>query len=131
MRGLRVLDLFSGIGGFSLGLERTGDFETDAHTNPSSPHCGKGVAAGPAVSEGDRGHGAPVTSGAEVARAGVIDECLAAIDALKDFVPANPQGRVRFSIYDLTRAFRAGISMAREDIAALVSGSREDGADAP
>lgn len=25
---LRVLDLFSGIGGFSLGLERTGDFET-------------------------------------------------------------------------------------------------------
>lgn len=52
-------------------------------------------------------------------------------DALKDFVPANPQGRVRFSIYDLTRAFRAGISMAREDIAALVSGSREDGADAP
>lgn len=27
---LRVLDLFSGIGGFSLGLERTGDFETVA-----------------------------------------------------------------------------------------------------
>ena len=26
---LRVLDLFSGIGGFSLGLERTGGFETD------------------------------------------------------------------------------------------------------
>ena len=28
--GLRVLDLFSGIGGFSLGLERTGGFETVA-----------------------------------------------------------------------------------------------------
>jgi len=27
---LKVLDLFSGIGGFSLGLERTGDFETAA-----------------------------------------------------------------------------------------------------
>src|SRR6478752_4891696 len=27
---LRVLDLFSGIGGFSLGLERTGGFETVA-----------------------------------------------------------------------------------------------------
>ena len=27
---LRVLDLFSGIGGFSLGLERTGGFETAA-----------------------------------------------------------------------------------------------------
>jgi site-specific DNA-cytosine methylase len=25
---LKVLDLFSGIGGFSLGLERTGEFET-------------------------------------------------------------------------------------------------------
>lgn len=30
MRRLRVLDLFSGIGGFSLGLERTGGFETVA-----------------------------------------------------------------------------------------------------
>ena len=27
---MRVLDLFSGIGGFSLGLERTGGFETVA-----------------------------------------------------------------------------------------------------
>lgn len=30
MRKLQVLDLFSGIGGFSLGLERTGGFETVA-----------------------------------------------------------------------------------------------------
>jgi DNA (cytosine-5)-methyltransferase 1 len=30
MRKLRTLDLFSGIGGFSLGLERTGGFETVA-----------------------------------------------------------------------------------------------------
>lgn len=30
MSKLRVLDLFSGIGGFSLGLERTGKFETTA-----------------------------------------------------------------------------------------------------
>lgn len=30
MRKLRVLDLFAGIGGFSLGLERTGGFETVA-----------------------------------------------------------------------------------------------------
>ncbi len=30
MSGLKVLDLFSGIGGFSLGLERTGGFETVA-----------------------------------------------------------------------------------------------------
>lgn len=30
MTNLRVLDLFSGIGGFSLGLERTGGFETVA-----------------------------------------------------------------------------------------------------
>ncbi len=30
MEKLRVLDLFSGIGGFSLGLERTGGFETVA-----------------------------------------------------------------------------------------------------
>lgn len=30
MKKLRILDLFSGIGGFSLGLERTGGFETAA-----------------------------------------------------------------------------------------------------
>lgn len=30
MKKLKVLDLFSGIGGFSLGLERTGGFETKA-----------------------------------------------------------------------------------------------------
>ena len=30
MEKLKVLDLFSGIGGFSLGLERTGGFETVA-----------------------------------------------------------------------------------------------------
>ena len=30
MGKLKVLDLFSGIGGFSLGLERTGGFETVA-----------------------------------------------------------------------------------------------------
>ena len=30
MTKLRILDLFSGIGGFSLGLERTGGFETAA-----------------------------------------------------------------------------------------------------
>jgi len=30
MKPLKVLDLFSGIGGFSLGLERTGGFETVA-----------------------------------------------------------------------------------------------------
>lgn len=30
MQKLKVLDLFSGIGGFSLGLERTGGFETVA-----------------------------------------------------------------------------------------------------
>ena len=30
LQGLKVLDLFSGIGGFSLGLERTGGFETVA-----------------------------------------------------------------------------------------------------
>ena len=30
MSKLKVLDLFSGIGGFSLGLERTGGFETKA-----------------------------------------------------------------------------------------------------
>ena len=27
---LKILDLFSGLGGFSLGLERTGNFETVA-----------------------------------------------------------------------------------------------------
>ena len=30
MEKLKVIDLFSGIGGFSLGLERTGGFETVA-----------------------------------------------------------------------------------------------------
>ncbi len=30
MMKLRHLDLFSGIGGFSLGLERTGGFQTEA-----------------------------------------------------------------------------------------------------
>ena len=30
MQKLKILDLFSGIGGFSLGLERTGGFETVA-----------------------------------------------------------------------------------------------------
>ena len=30
MKMLKILDLFSGIGGFSLGLERTGGFETVA-----------------------------------------------------------------------------------------------------
>lgn len=35
---LRVLDLFSGIGGFSLGLERTGGFETVAFCE-IAPYC--------------------------------------------------------------------------------------------
>lgn len=35
---LRVLDLFSGIGGFSLGLERTGGFETVAFCE-NDPEC--------------------------------------------------------------------------------------------
>ena len=30
MQKLKILDLFSGIGGFSIGLERTGKFETIA-----------------------------------------------------------------------------------------------------
>jgi len=30
LRMFKVLDLFSGIGGFSLGLERTGNFKTIA-----------------------------------------------------------------------------------------------------
>lgn len=38
MSKLRVLDLFSGIGGFSLGLERTGGFETVAFCE-KSPFC--------------------------------------------------------------------------------------------
>ena len=42
---LRVLDLFSGIGGFSLGLERTGGFRTVAfcEIEPycAEPSCGK------------------------------------------------------------------------------------------
>lgn len=35
---LKVLDLFSGIGGFSLGLERTGGFETVAFCE-IDPYC--------------------------------------------------------------------------------------------
>jgi len=42
-RKLRVLDLFSGIGGFSLGLERTGGFETVAFCE-IDPFC-RGVLA--------------------------------------------------------------------------------------
>ena len=38
MQKLRVLDLFSGIGGFSLGLERTGGFETVAFCE-IEPYC--------------------------------------------------------------------------------------------
>ena len=38
MNKLRVLDLFSGIGGFSLGLERTGGFETVAFCE-IEPYC--------------------------------------------------------------------------------------------
>lgn len=40
MSKLRVLDLFSGIGGFSLGLERTGGFETVAFCE-IDPYCQK------------------------------------------------------------------------------------------
>ena len=40
MEKLRVLDLFSGIGGFSLGLERTGGFETVAFCE-IDPFCRK------------------------------------------------------------------------------------------
>lgn len=40
MKKLRVLDLFSGIGGFSLGLERTGGFETVAFCE-IEPFCRK------------------------------------------------------------------------------------------
>ena len=40
MSNLRVLDLFSGIGGFSLGLERTGGFETVAFCE-IEPFCRK------------------------------------------------------------------------------------------
>jgi DNA (cytosine-5)-methyltransferase 1 len=35
---LRVLDLFSGVGGFSLGLERTGGFQTVAFSEVE-PYC--------------------------------------------------------------------------------------------
>jgi len=35
---LRLLDLFSGIGGFSLGLERSGNFETAAFCE-IEPYC--------------------------------------------------------------------------------------------
>lgn len=37
-KALRVLDLFSGIGGFSLGLERTGGFKVAAHCE-ADPFC--------------------------------------------------------------------------------------------
>ena len=37
MNKLKVLDLFSGIGGFSLGLERTGGFETVAFCEIDTP----------------------------------------------------------------------------------------------
>lgn len=47
-----------------------------------------------------------------------IKDALAAIDALKNYVPVQGK-RSRFDIHDLTRAFRAGISMAREDVAKL------------
>ena len=40
MNKLKVLDLFSGIGGFSLGLERTGGFETAAFCE-IDPFCKK------------------------------------------------------------------------------------------
>src|SRR5690349_13010430 len=40
---LRVLDLFSGIGGFSLGLERTGGFKTVAFCE-IDPYCQKVLA---------------------------------------------------------------------------------------
>lgn len=43
MSKLRVLDLFSGIGGFSLGLERTGGFETVAFCE-IDPFCRKVLA---------------------------------------------------------------------------------------
>ena len=43
MNKLRVLDLFSGIGGFSLGLERTGGFETVAFCE-IDPFCRKVLA---------------------------------------------------------------------------------------
>tara|TARA_Y100000310_G_C20390783_1_gene672641 strand:+ start:157 stop:549 length:393 start_codon:yes stop_codon:yes gene_type:complete len=43
MEKLRVLDLFSGIGGFSLGLERTGGFETVAFCE-IDPFCRKVLA---------------------------------------------------------------------------------------
>ena len=39
-RKLRVLDLFSGIGGFSLGLEATGGFRTVAFCE-IDPYCRK------------------------------------------------------------------------------------------
>lgn len=43
MQKLKVLDLFSGIGGFSLGLERTGGFETVAFCE-IDPFCQKVLA---------------------------------------------------------------------------------------
>ena len=38
-----VLDLFSGIGGFSLGLESTGYFETIAFVEKDQFFCQKGI----------------------------------------------------------------------------------------
>ena len=38
MKKLKILDLFSGIGGFSLGLEATGGFETAAFCD-IDPYC--------------------------------------------------------------------------------------------
>ncbi|MGY6251138.1 hypothetical protein ACXIUS_26960 [Bosea thiooxidans] len=83
----------------------------DATSNPSSPHCGKGVAAGPAVSEGDRSHSAPVTSGAEV----VIT---------RDMITA-----AEIELVSVLRGFdyfMPADGMERVLKAALVSGSRED-----
>ena len=40
MKKLKILDLFSGIGGFSLGLEATGGFETSAFCD-IDPYCRK------------------------------------------------------------------------------------------
>jgi hypothetical protein len=70
----------------------------------------------------------PAHGGVEAVREATIAECLAAIDALKNFEPANPKKRSRFDIYDLTRAFKAGLAMAREDIAALTPPATGDAA---
>lgn len=81
----------------------------DATNDPPTPHCGKGVAAGPAVSEGGRGHSAPVTSGAEVAALDVATRALNRIASRQESHPVSA-------------AFAA-----MTEIRALVSGSREDG----